>query len=493
MTYEVTIKKIQIKQHCDAYFGAGKTTEEFDFKKEIISARGFFEKKFPIPSVTKDGAISAISVADINFYCLHEGDIENDCNLVIRVSDLDWHRDDFCKLDLDFRSDEKTIAELVRLSEYDEMSLTMEFEVAEWTNDALAMGRVKRIYDSKMHLQHHRLIDYEVRDIEDYLLRENCLNLHEGQVSDICKEFANSFRSVPVGVNKGELLDSINSLIASFRFTFHRNLDSDGIVKLKPFSEKTGFPVSTYVEGIDNRLKVKRDGERRDEALRIYNHLWSIKSADNVILADFPFAPDEARYLADKYLELDCVFSVTCERILLDLLIISDINEYLHTASLKTNIAAAVFPTIPLKNYRDEYFLAKEKHIKFNEKIFWVIFIGVNLISGGLSWGLSLFWTWVIAKNSETLKFWLFGAIYATLAHLWVMKHIIQNQNEDKRIRVSEEDCFNVLKNMCNLHYYVHLMDVKLSRHMLNLLATSGIKLQRQVIQIISLNEQPRR
>jgi len=488
MTYEVTLKNISVKQQYQTRFDDGKITKEFESFKELIHARGFFETPFPVPPVTKEEVISFVSVADISFFEEVEDNRKNNYNLVVGIFDIDWHRNDFYKLNLSIHFDEKTIACVKKLAEDDEASLTIQFEIDEWINEHSAKARITRIDESRTYLKRYLIEDYEIKDIANYLIKENCLNIHAGQLSDICKEFAKSFHHVPASVNKGEILDSINSLLAGWRYTFHGKLDEHNSSKLKPITEKYGFALNTDVKKINDELSKITERKDREQALRIYNTLWIGRTAENTLRNGFNISKDEAQSLVDEYLKLEYVFSETCERILLDILISCDISEYVSVAQYRGLITQSTPFFIEAGMYKPEFVLNKNKGIK--EAILQGVFDATfhlvgRVISGLISWWIS----GLIAGENETAHFVLFGTMFAADTVLMGM-YQTQKMKKDEKIGVSKEQhCYDIVKHMCNLHYHSYHMDTKLMRHILNQLASMGFKSQAEIFRIISLIE----
>jgi hypothetical protein len=141
--------------------------------------------------------------------------------------------------------------------------------------------------------------------------------------------------------------------------------------------------------------------------------------------------------------------------------------------------------------YKPEFVLNKNKGIKgIKEAILQGVFYATGhligrVLSGLISWWISGF----IAGNNETAHIVLFGTMFAADTVLMGM-YQTQKIKKDEKIGVSkEENCYNIIKHMCNLHYHSYYMDAKLMRHILNHLASLGFKSQAEIFKIISLSE----
>ena len=488
MTYEVNVKNLEIKQHYEAHFDDGRISKKLEFNKEVIDGQGFFEKPFLKPSNADEEILDAISFADVDIYPIDEDNNERNYNLVAHISSFDRDDEKFNTLNLSFYFDRQTIAAIKSIVTDNELALSIRFEIDEWIDAYTGKGRVTLLDNSRCKSTNKAAIDYQIIDIKNYLIRQNCAGSRYGQVSDICIEFANSFRNVPAGVNKGEILDSINSLLTSWRYTFHSKLDEKERSRIELLTEAYEFE-STAIRGEtgDELDKIKRRTDR-DHAIRIYNMLWMSKSAETTLRNGFKISEDEAQSIADEYLKLKYVFSETCEKILLDILISCDISEYASVAQYHGLITQPTPFFIEAGMYKPEFVLNKNKGIK--EAILQVVFdatfhlIG-RVISGLISWWIS----GLIAGDNETAHFVLFGTMFAADTVLMGM-YQTQKIKKDEKIAVSKEQhCYDIIKHMCNLHYHSYYMDTKLMRHILNQLASMGFKSQTEIFRIISLVE----
>lgn len=390
---------------------------------------------------------------------------------------------------------EKSLYEKIDLFCNSDSQVKIQFEVINWNideDDENYTSAKARISNVKLHSNKEfsklNLIDFEIRDIESYLLRKNCLNSSSGQVAEICKEFAESFRYVPTEASKDDLLDDINSLISSYRFTFQSHLDENDSVKIKNLNEKYGFELLAYSENHNAEFEKITDKKDRYEAIRIFNNLWITKKAENMFRDGFSIGSVDAESLADEYIKLKYVYSTTCERILLDILISCDIGEYASSAQFNKNISRSALVSIPVGFYKSDAISTASKSIKdlIIELIFTSIFhiIG-RIISGLISWWIS----GLIAGDNETAHIILFGTMFAADTVLMGLYQNHKIKNDEKLESLKEEHYFNIIRNMCNLHYHSFFLDVKLMRHMLNQLASSSVKFQHQIFHIISLIE----
>jgi len=323
------------------------------------------------------------------------------------------------------------------------------------------------------------LVDTQIDDIKRYLKQKLCVNSH-GQVTDICNELAESFRDVPKSVNKFDLLDEINSLIASFRSSFHTHINSNDEEKLRLLNEKYGFLIRSYSENKNDEFNEILDEKERYEAIKIYNHLWSSTKVANIFKNGFPFGCDETQSLADEYLRLQHVHSKTCEKILFDVLIVSQIGNYANNLQLHNLISSAALLSIPVGFYKaDSLVVTNERGYFSKSKLGGLIFgqfFGL-LIGGGFSWGVS---GWISGSN-ETARIILFGSLFS--AYLILVGLLHQNEKVDFS---KEEHYFSVVRNMCNLHSLSNSLDVKLMRHMINELSMSGVLFQHQMLHLVS-------
>jgi len=332
------------------------------------------------------------------------------------------------------------------------------------------------------------LIDYEIKDIESYLIRTNCVNSSSGQVAEICKEFAESFRFTPSHINKSDLLHEINSLISSYRHTFHIHLEDEDAAKVKSFTENYGFQLNPYAENFFTEFEKITEKRERYEAIKIFNHLWTWKKSEGIFLKEYHLDSDEAESIADEYIKLKYVHSQTCERILFDALISTCINDYASTALYQKNISKSALLSIPLGFYKADSVIVKDKSPK--KVIFEFIFssffhlIG-RLISGLISWWIS----GLIAGDNETAHIVLFGTMFAADTVLMGLYQRNKQKTDETSESAKEEHYFNTISTMCNLHTYSYFMDIKLMRQMFTQLVSSGVIFQHQIFQLLAAIE----
>jgi hypothetical protein len=323
--------------------------------------------------------------------------------------------------------------------------------------------------------------DFEIVDIKNYLIERNCFGGF-GQIKDICEEFSKSFHQMPSRVDKNEMIWKIESFISSLRSIFHNHLDNYNELKIKSFSEKYQYELSNNNELSKINLNKITDEKDRNEAIKIYNNIWSRRKAEDIFRKGFPIDANTAESIAKEYIDLKYVQSTTCEKILLDVLISSSIAEYAMVGQINNKISAEALLSIEYDSYKPKLGFK----ISFTE----FIFISLSSLTGRIFSGLISWWiSGLIAGDNETAHIILFGTMFAADT---VLLGMYQN-NEFKRDKESsyfdEKRHFDILKNMCNLHYYSSVIDTTLMRYMLNQLSSSGVRFQNQIFQIISLIE----
>lgn len=480
-------------------------TTNFELKKTQSDTNQFIGSGFfhsPFSKDENDFNRSGLSTAKVTFQLKHS----NDLQWIDETTKREWDIEIYCnqpygckfpQLSIFVICDEGIYTQLEFLSTK-QSKITISFEVLSWKNyeedsdeNSFNVAKAKIINfntTSNSSVPLSVLVDYEVKDIENYLIRTNCFNSASGQVAEICKEFADSFRQVPSTVNKNDLLDEINSLIASYRYTFHIHLKDADAEKIKSFTERYGFEFNAYSQTYFEEFEKITDKKDKYEAIRIANNLWSWKKAEEVFRNGYVIGEDEAGFIADEYIKLKYVYSKTCERILFDVLISSRISEYSLTAQYQQCISSNALLSIPIGFYKPDEVLFKNKNqlAVIFEAIFNSTFHLVGrVISGLISWFVS----GLIAGNNETAHIVLFGTMFAADTVLLGLYKNHQLKNDKQVASSKEEHYFNIIKNMCNLHSCSLLMDVKLIRHMLNEFATSGVIFQHQVFQLLSAIE----
>jgi len=493
MTYEVTVKNIKLKHQHETHFDDDKITKWLVVNKEKIEGEGFFNKPFIKINKEDEGLMDGVSFCNVYFRDANEDNIDRNYNLVIHLLPHDSYDRKFDTLQLDFNLDADTNAVIKDLTKNRNANLVISFKVIEWINNddsygGAARAIVTRIDNSMSYSKYNDATDYKIIDIENYLIRKNCFNSRSGQVAEICKEFAKSFRSIPSNVNINDLLDEINSFISSCRGTFHDHLNKDDEAKIKSYNQKYDFVFNTYSKDYGEEFNKITDKREHSEAVRIFNHLWSTRKAENMFRDGFPIGSGDAEHIANEYLELKHVFSPTCERILIDVLISCDIGEYASSAQFNNNISANALLSIPHGHYKSEPLLAKNKTGK--QIILEFIFTSITgligrLISGLISWWIS----GLIAGDNDTAHIVLFGTMFAADTVLLGLYQNSKLKDEEKVGLSKEEHYFNIIRKMCNLHDSAYYMDTKLMRSMLHQLTSSNVQFQHKVFQLLSLIE----
>lgn len=494
MYYCVNVLNVcKVKSHTTRFVSSRSSTD-----KSRFIADGFFE--VPFSKETNDFNRMGLSKAIVSFHQQSDGDekwfVENNKEKWdIEISAYTQYDYKIPTLSLDVICDSALYEKIESLVQ-NGIEISITFNVINWDSDesetnsfTRAKAKIENFEISTRKSNHsNSLVDYEIRDIESYLIRTNCVNSSTGQVAEICKEFADSFRYVPLNVNKNDLLNEINSLISSYRHTFQIHLNDSDATKIKSFSDTYGFQLNPYAENIFAEFEKISEKRDRYEAIKIFNHLWTWTKAEGMFFREYPLDSDEAESIADEYIKLKYVHSKTCERILFDVLISTSINEYASTALYQKNISKSALLNIPVGFYKSESVVVKDKSIK--QVIFEFIFnsffhlIG-RLISGLISWWIS----GLIAGENDTAHIVLFGTMFAADTILMGLYQSHKLKTEEKSESVKEEHYFNIIRSMCTLHTYSYFMDVILMRHMFHKLVSSGVIFQHQVFQILSAIE----
>jgi hypothetical protein len=481
MSYRISVSNVcKIESHTK-YFD-DELRSDIDVVK--LFGNGVFFS--PFNKANNDYDRNGVSTAKVNFH-LQEGANANwdleiqsykayDCNIEQLTIDVLCERNLYDKLEK-FSTHKNSVEitfNVIKWENFDDTDVENSFQFAKAKIEDFSI-------ESKENSKSLILIDYEILDIENYLIRRNCLN-SGGQISDICKEFAKSFRQVPLHVDKKRLINEIESLISSYRSTFHSHLNDNDKLKVATFFEKYGFDFNAYSKNYALDFEKITDKKDRYEAIRIFNNLWSRKKAEDMFKNGFPIGSSDAECIADEYINLKYVHSATCEKILLDVLISCHIGEYANSAQYSNNISSAALLSVAYGSYKPKF----ESNNSFSDLIVTSIsHIFGRVVSGLISWGIS----GLIAGNNETAHIVLFGTMFAADT---VLMGMYQNHKlkGDKNADLSvEEHYFKIIQKMCNLHYYSYFMDVKLMRDLLHNLSSSNVKFQHQVFQIISLIE----
>jgi predicted transcriptional regulator len=481
MSYRISVSNVCKIESLTKYFD-----HEYRSDSDVVKLFGngiFFS---PFNKENNDYDRNGVSTSKVNFY-LKQG------------VDADWDLEIHCYKTHNWKIEQLTIDVICEKSLYEKLEkfaadknyIEITFNVIKWENfnDAensfeFAKAKIEDIFiESKENSKSLALIDFEILDIENYLIRRNCLN-SSGQIADICKEFAKSFKQVPSHVDKNRLINEIESLITSYRSTFHDHLHVDDKLKVAAFFEKYGFKLNPYSKNYALDFEKITDKKDRYEAIRIFNNLWSRKKAEGIFKNGFPIGSGDAECIADEYINLKYIYSPTCERILLDVLISCHIEEYANSAQNSNNISSNALQSIAYSSYKRE--------LKLETKNSLVDLIGTlighligRVFSGLISWWIS----GLIAGNNETAHIILFGTMFAADTVLMGMYQNHKLKNDKNTESSVEEHYFNIIQKMCNLHYYSYFMDVKLMRDLLHQLSSNNVKFQHQIFQIISLIE----
>jgi hypothetical protein len=346
--------------------------------------------------------------------------------------------------------------------------------------DKVAKAEIEQVViDNNGNSFESSLIEKEIDDIKNHLRKKNCIGKY-GQVADICTEFAESFRYISDRKSKHDSMDEINSLLSSFRYYFHSELTSKESEFIKTLKGKYDFNFHQYDIDFEIEFAKITDEKELNQAINIFNHLWTLRKADEIFKDGFPFDVVVAESLADEYLRIKNVHSKTCEKILLDLLIASKIANYANNLQIHNQISSAALLSIPIGFYKADSLVVTNERGFFSKSKFGSLIFGqlFGLLLGGFfSWSFS---GWISGSN-ETARIILFGSLFS--AYLILVGLLHQNEKVDSS---QEERYFGIIRNMCNLHSISNSLDVKLMRHMINQLTSSGVLIQYQVLQIIS-------
>ena len=444
MSYRISVSNVCKIESLTKYFD-----HEYRSDSDVVKLFGngiFFS---PFNKENNDYDRNGVSTSKVNFH-LKQG------------VDADWDLEIQCYKAHNWKIEQLTIDVICEKSLYEKLEkfaadknyIEITFNVIKWENfnDAensfeFAKAKIEDILiESKENSKSLALIDFEILDIENYLIRRNCLN-SSGQVEDICKEFAKSFRQVPSHVDKNRLINEIESLIFSFRNIFHSHLNDKDKLKVATFAEKYGFDFNAYSKNYALDFEKITDKKDRYEAIRIFNNLWIRKKAEGIFKNGFAISSGDADCIADEYINLKYIHSPTCERILLDVLISCHIEEYAKSAQNSNNISLNALQSIAFGSYK----LKPETKNSLEDSIVTLIsqLIG-RLFAGLISWWFS----GLIAGNNETAHIILFGTLFAAdivLIGMYQNHNLKNDKNSDSSI---EKHYFDVIQKMCNLHYY---------------------------------------
>jgi hypothetical protein len=497
MSYRISVSNIcKIESHTK-YFDS-ELRSDSDVVK--LFGNGIFFTPFNKENNDYDG--NGVSTATVNFHFQQNIDKQwfeknKQEQWDLEIVSYKEYDNEIEQLTINVMCEKSLYEKLEKFSEH-KNEISISFNVVKWENfedkygnnsHQLIKAKIETFeISSQVNEPSYDSADYAVKDIENYLIRTNCFNTHSGQVAEICKEFAQSFRQVPTSVNKNKLLKEINSLIRIYRDTFHAHLNDDDAAKIKSFKEQYNFEFDAYVKNYTEEFKKitnKKDGY---EAIRIFNNLWSWKKAENIFRNSYPLSLDEASFLAGEYINLKHIHSKTCERILFGVLISTDINEYAYSAQINQRISPQTLQLIQFGFYKQESseFKSTSPLGIVSELLLNSTFHVVGrVISGLISWFIS----GLIAGNNETARIVLFGTMFAADTVLMGLYKNHKLKNDKQIASEKEEHYFNLIKNMCTLHNSALVMDLKLMRHMLNELASSGVTFQLELLQLLSAIE----
>jgi len=320
-------------------------------------------------------------------------------------------------------------------------------------NDKVAMAEIEQvILNNNPKNFVSNLIDKEIEDIKNYLRKKSCVGKY-GQIAEICDEFAQSFRHISKKESKFDLIDEITSLISSFRFTLHGALntqDTDFITSLK---EKYDFNIHPYDRDFEIEFAKLTDKKECNQAINIFNHLWTTRKAEKMFRDGFPFGVGDAESLADDYLKLKFVKSEIIEKIIIDLLIATTIGEKARSLQYHKQISVKTLLSIPISFYNKEN-NSKFADMKMKEVIiFCSAFLGMHLFLKVI-FGLFEWWfSGLIAGDNETAHIILFGILFAADSVLMYFYQKSDDKNfvTDVPNKVDEKN-FCLMRDLCNLH-----------------------------------------
>jgi hypothetical protein len=299
------------------------------------------------------------------------------------------------------------------------------------------------------------LIDKEIEDIKNYLIKKSCVGKY-GQIAEICNEFAQSFRHVTKKESKFDLVDEIISLISSFRFTFHRALNTQDEIFISSLKEKYDFNIHPYDRDFEIEFTKITDKKELNQTINIFNHLWTRRKAEKMFKDGFPFGAGDAELLAEDYLKLKFVKSEIVEKIIIDLLISTTIGEKASSLQYNKQVSVKTLLSIPIGVYNKEN-NSKFSDIKVKEVIILSsVFLGMNL-SLKVIFGLFEWWfSGLIAGDNETAHIILFGILFAadSILMYFYQKSDDKNFVTDVPNKIDEMNYY-FLRDLCNLHTLV--------------------------------------
>ena len=170
------------------------------------------------------------------------------------------------------------------------------------------------------------------------------------------------------------------------------------------------------------------------------------------------------------------------------MLISAQISDYAYIAQINQRISPQTLQSIQFGFYKPDSAEFKSKSlmgIAFEFLFNSTFHIAGRIISGLISWFIS----GLIAGNNETARIVLFGTMFAADTVLMGLYKNHKLKNDKQVDSEKEEYYFNLIKNMCTLHNSAFAMDVKLMRHMINELSSSGVSFQTELLQLLSAIE----
>ncbi len=328
--------------------------------------------------------------------------------------------------------------------------------------------------------------DRRIRHIENYLFTNLCGGWTEGQIPNICKEFAQAFADKAVFDNRKELLENIFEFIRSIKWTLEIKKsklreeieEGDDLDLFKLFS----------LNGNEFDVQFAKVAEKdKSKILVEYNTIWERVDAEKMFKDGYAWNNEEFPSLADEYLKIQYVNSPTLNKILVDGLIKKDIANNADEMQYVTGqISSEAIFSITNGVYDVAKIKAKNKNIKelffifVTESIFGSIGLGVR--------GLFVWWiTSLIAGNFEIGHYILFGTIFGADMIVTTLKLKTSDiANEENHVREREKNSFYILRDMCALHKQSEYMDANLLRHLMYKIEERGVQMNNYIYKILN-------
>ena len=345
MSYTVTVNNIDVRSTHETHFNDGKKVNRLEIINTRIKGLGFFDSPF-VKSNRKIGDLfkNGVRLADVTFCLSTKSEEVEVYNLTIHIFNNEYG-DKFPKIQISIFCDE-SLFETIRQYTRKDDAIRVQFDILEWLNEGddtrdfeTAKAKISVVETLVLGYSTKTKIDYEIEDIKDYLNRTNCAGNSVGQVADICNEFAESFRNAPASVSKNDLVGEIESLISFLRFVLQKHLNDGTAPILIRYENDDRFIFDSNAEKFNEEIEKLTNKKEKYKAIAIYNNLWTTRNAEEIFRNGLPVSSDSAQSLADNYLNLKYVYSKTCEKILLDLLIICDIFVYTSSAQFLLRIS----------------------------------------------------------------------------------------------------------------------------------------------------------